>query len=324
MRSLGIDTSNYTCSAAIYEEETGKVWQVKIPLPVKEGEIGLRQSQALFEHVVKMGEALEELFKKTAPSFDSIGVSSKPRQKEGSYMPCFLAGVMAAKSISVAAGKPLSCFSHQEGHIAAALVGANAQSLLERKEEFFAFHISGGTTDCLLVAPSESGLFSIKPISTSLDLKAGQVIDRIGASLGLKFPSGRHLEKLALNVSFDECKNELKHLHKSAPVKEGNCSLSGLENICKRLQQQNIPESMIARYIFLYLQNTIEKMLLFAFKKFGEKPVLFSGGVSSNLFLKDYFSHKHSGFFAPTEYSSDNAVGVAFLSCLKERFHAEI
>ena len=104
-------------------------------------------------------------------------------------------GISVARSLANAMDIPLYSFSHQDGHIAAALYSANQLNLINK--DFLAFHISGGTSQALLVKPSEN-YFTTEKISDSLDLKAGQAIDRVGIMLGLSFPCGPELEKLAL------------------------------------------------------------------------------------------------------------------------------
>lgn len=160
MRFLGIDTSNYTTSAALLDDKTGTVTQKKMLLPVKPGEKGLRQSDAVFHHTVQLPQVLTELFSENPGAPDCVGVSIFPRREKGSYMPCFLVGKAAAEAISVSENKPLRTFSHQEGHIVAALFSAKRLDLL--KETFLAFHVSGGTTEALLVTPNDTNLFSVR------------------------------------------------------------------------------------------------------------------------------------------------------------------
>ena len=121
---LGIDTSNYTTSAAIFDEEKCEIIQQKKLLPVKEGELGLRQSDAVFAHVKQLGDIVEELFSEEKYNITAVGVSTRPRDIEGSYMPCFLVGDMVTKTVSSVLGVPRYEFSHQQGHIAAALFSA--------------------------------------------------------------------------------------------------------------------------------------------------------------------------------------------------------
>ena len=121
MLCLGIDTSNYTSSAALFDSESGEIIQSRQLLPVKEGELGLRQSDAVFQHILLLPEMIKNVFSESSKKIDRIGVSVSPRDEKGSYMPCFNTGKAIAESIAAVNGVPLFHFSHQAGHIAAAL-----------------------------------------------------------------------------------------------------------------------------------------------------------------------------------------------------------
>lgn len=193
---LGIDTSNYTTSTALYDSKTGEMVQQKKLLPVKEGQLGLRQSDAVFHHTAQLHTLIEELLKDVDTSkIAAIAASSRPRPVDGSYMPCFTVGENTAKILSSAMKIPLYTFSHQEGHISAALFGSQRTDLFDK--QFIAFHVSGGTTEAVFAKGFGTG-FSVKLAAHTLDLNAGQAIDRTGLMLGLKFPCGPQLEQLAL------------------------------------------------------------------------------------------------------------------------------
>ena len=156
-RILGIDTSNYTTSAALYDTESGEIFQSKMLLPVKPGEKGIRQSDAVFHHTAQLPQVISSLKEKCGgfTQICAIGVSTRPRSVEGSYMPCFTVGTGTAHVLSEILGVPLLKFSHQEGHIAAALFSSGRTDLLNGR--FIAFHVSGGTTEALLVNGSGKG-----------------------------------------------------------------------------------------------------------------------------------------------------------------------
>ena len=198
MICLGIDTSNYTTSAALYDSEKGTERSVRRLLRVKEGEIGLRQSEALFAHVRHLGTMLPEAaesLRERGCEIAAAGVSSRPRSVPGSYMPCFLAGVLAARSFATGCGIPLFEFSHQQGHVAAALFTSEAQGREDTKSgRFIAFHVSGGTTEVLSVK-MENGIPDISLIGGTADLNAGQAVDRVGVAAGFGFPCGPAMEK---------------------------------------------------------------------------------------------------------------------------------
>ena len=309
MVTLGIDTSNYATSVALYDVETETVIaERKAFLPIKKGALGLRQSDAVFEHVRQIPLILEELAKNEAfYKVDAIGVTVKPRSSTNSYMPCFLAGKMMASTIALQARKPLFEFSHQEGHMAAALFGAKKLDLWDK--QFFAFHVSGGTTDLILA----NGICDIKEIGTSEDLYAGQAIDRLGQLLGLPFPSGEYISNMA---ELSTAEIEIKRRKPSFTV-----SFSGLENqFRKKLQDNEIPED-VCKYTLLYIAEALSKMLDVARNKYGNLPVIAAGGVMSSKTIAEYLILKHENiYFAPAKLSSDNAVGIAILAAKGKQY----
>ena len=307
MLTLGIDTSNYTTSCALYDSESGEVVQKKLLLPVKEGEKGLRQSDAVFHHTARLWPLIEELFAEKRVVPDAIGVSEKPRDAEGSYMPCFLVGVNAARCVAAAADKPVYGFSHQAGHIMAALYSADKPEL--SKEKFIAFHVSGGTTEMLLVSPDDERAFDIEIIGETLDLNGGQAVDRAGVMLGLRFPCGKELEKLALKSD--------KTFNPKICVKDGNCSLSGLENQCASMFRKGESSEDISRFCLDFIGKTVEKMTEFALGKYGNLPVVYAGGVMSNSIIRSRIESRFNAVFAKPEFSCDNAAGTAVLAAMK-------
>lgn len=309
MRFLGIDTSNYTTSAAIFDSDAEKVIQKKMMLPVKPGEKGLRQSDAVFHHTVQLPQVLTGLFSVAPGTPDFVGASIFPRREEGSYMPCFLVGKAAAEAISVSQNMPLQTFSHQEGHIAAALFSAKRLDLL--KKTFLAFHVSGGTTEALLVTPSEEDLFSVRIVGQSLDLKAGQLIDRTGVMLSLPFPCGKDLETLS--------EQSTKSYSVKPTMKGTNCCLSGVENQCQAMFRNGESPADIAKFCICSVLAALSEMVAVLRKTYGDLPVLFSGGVSSNKLLKKTLSERFDAIFAEPAFSADNAAGIAVLTALKQK-----
>lgn len=307
MRYLGIDTSNYTTSAALYDSETKTVVQKKMLLPVKSGQKGLRQSDAVFHHTVQLPQILQNLFSESKGSVDGVGVSVFPRREEGSYMPCFLAGKSAAHAVSAASGIPCREFSHQEGHIVAALYSAKQLKLLQKP--FLAFHISGGTTEGLLVQPDADRLFTVQCVARSLDLKAGQLIDRVGVLLGLQFPCGKELEKLS--------EKSTQRFHLRPTLKGADCCLSGLENQCQKMLADGINAEEVARFCISGVLSALIGMTDALQLQYPSLPILFSGGVASNRMLRSVLSKQYNAFFAEPEFSADNAAGIAILTALQ-------
>ncbi|MGN1305167.1 MAG: peptidase M22 [Oscillospiraceae bacterium] len=306
---LGLDTSNYTTSAALVSTDTMEAMQYKKLLPVKEGELGLRQSDAVFHHTKQLPEMVSKLFENMQIMPDAVGVSVRPRNIEGSYMPCFLCGEGLAESLGAVNKIPVHKTSHQIGHILAALFSSNKLDLLN--ERFIAFHVSGGTTDCLLVTPNKESVFDITEIGSSLDIKAGQAIDRAGLMLGLKFPCGKELEKLA---------SESDKKYKPKPtLKNGDCCLSGLENKCRKMLEDGEKKEDIANYCLSFIFSTIYAMTEFALESCGNIPIVYAGGVMSDKLIRDKLLQKYNAFFAEPDFSCDNAVGTAVFAAIKEK-----
>jgi len=303
---LGIDTSNYTTSASVFLED-GTYYSSKIPLCVKPREKGVRQSDAVFMHIKNLPIVLDKLFEQISSdsksiALSAIGVSSRPRPIDGSYMPCFLSGVASARSISVCNNIPCYEFSHQEGHIRAALLGAN----IEIPEHFYSFHLSGGTCELLDVNRTDFG-FTESIISESADITLGQLVDRTGVMLGLQFPCGAELETIA---------EKSEKAYKIKLTGDKHINLSGFENKVSKMIESKENCEDIARYVFSVIFAAVTRML--ENRTDCDLPVVFAGGVSGSKILKKELSKMKNAFFAPPELSSDNAVGIALLT--KEKF----
>ena len=299
--SVGIDTSNYTTSAARYDGER-VLENRKLLLPVKPGEKGLRQSDAVFHHVKQLPQVLEPILEMGPAGV--VGVSITPRSEMGSYMPCFLVGKGFARTLGAAWGVGVKFFSHQQGHIAAALYSAGKLELLDRK--FLAFHVSGGTTEALLVRPDPQGMPEVELAAQSLDLKAGQAVDRVGVMLGMGFPCGPELERAAL--AWD------RPVKARAYMKGRDCSLSGVENQCRKLWEEGHPREEVARTCLEMVLAALDAMCAGLLEDFGPLPVVFSGGVCSNSILRERLTEKYGGAFAAPEFSADNGAGAAILA----------
>ena len=305
---LGIDTSNYTTSAALYDPDSGRLVSRRRLLPVGDGERGLRQSDALFHHIKQLPDVLEAAFGDFGECrVQAVGVSSRPRDVEGSYMPAFLAGCAVADGIGLAGGVACHRFSHQAGHVAAALLSAKRTDLFSRP--FLAFHVSGGTTEALLVEPDDDRILSCRAVAGSLDLKAGQAVDRVGVMLGLGFPAGPKMDELAVKS---------QETFRVRPSMKGrDCSLSGVENECRKLFLQGRPAEDIARYCLEKISVSLQAMADGLREDYPGLPMVFAGGVMSNSLLSARFSKRYDGIFAPAQFSSDNAAGIALLAAVR-------
>ena len=307
---LGVDTSNYTTSVSCVSTE-GIVFERRTMLSVPLGERGLRQSDAVFQHVRNLPKLIEPMMQEIdRGAVRAVAVSSKPTAAEESYMPVFLAGKLAAVAIASSLGVPLYETTHQAGHIRAALLG---QETLMSESPFLAMHLSGGTTDLLLVRRENGLLGEITHIGGCEDLHAGQFVDRVGVRLGLPFPSGVSLEALAREATDHSIKLP-------SSVKGLNCSFSGQESQCQRLIEGGADKSAVAYALYDCMARTFGKLLTNAFAETGCKTALLSGGVSGSLLLRELLQQRlqHKLFYAQSRLSSDNAVGTALLA--RDRF----
>lgn len=304
---LGIDTSNYTTSVALIYDNGELIANVKRPLYVNEGERGLRQSDAVFSHTKNIPSVMQEIKEALCGRVPSaIGVSTRPRNVDGSYMPCFLSGVAVAESISAILEIPLYRFSHQCGHVMAALYSSNSESLIDSR--FAAFHVSGGTTELLLVNGGKTG-FNAQLVGGSKDLNAGQVIDRVGVYLGMPFPAGPHLEKSALAFSG-------KIPSKKVSVTGTYANLSGLENMAQKLYEEKGDVALTSAFVFEYIGNSLVGICDNFIQNHGSMPIVFAGGVMCNSIIKSKLASHYDARFAEPLLSADNAVGIAELTRL--------
>ena len=234
----------------------------------------------------------------------AVGVSVRPRDAKDSYMPCFLAGRAAAGAFAAAKGLPIYEFSHQNGHIMAALYSSGRlEELLDKP--FIAFHVSGGTTEVLHVLPEKVG-FSVELIGETDDINAGQLIDRVGVAMGLSFPCGKELESLA--AEYDG-----KIASRRVTVRDCRCSLSGAENMALKIYEETKNKNETAAFTFDFICRTLVAMTEDAMKKCGELPVLYAGGVMSNRIMRPTLKSKFDASFSEPAFSADNAAGIALL-----------
>ena len=302
MPVLGLDTSNYTTSAAVFDGQNG--WNEGRLLEVRPGELGLRQSDALFQHVKRLPELFFRLEQADLlQNIEAVGASTRPRAVEGSYMPCFLAGASQGQSLAHTLGVPFFAHSHQQGHLAAAAWSAGRLDLLDRP--FLAWHLSGGTTELLRVEPDGTSVRA-EIVGGTSDISAGQLIDRTGVLLGLQFPAGKALD--ALYDQADAC------LDYRVKLRELSFSLSGMENKVKQLAAAGEKPANIARFTLDTVIGVVLRATREAQSRWPGLPVLCSGGVASNRQLRGALEQSCQAIFAQPQYATDNAMGAAILT----------
>lgn len=320
---LGIDTSCYTTSVAVVENDSRPVLDLRRLLPVEPGKCGLRQSEALFCHIKALPELVEEALagvRERGGRIDAVCVSAAPRPVGGSYMPVFLAGQQLARGIAAALNVPLFATSHQEGHIAAALWSRD----LQLQQEHIAVHLSGGTSELLAVQARDGG-YEVRLIGGA-DLAAGQFIDRVGVALGLQFPAGAALDQLAA-----ECPQP--DLLLTPSVRGTAISFSGPVSAAQRAIEAGHDRAEVAAATMRCVAASLQKALTNAVAagEGGADPVIvLAGGVAGSQRLREFFRKKPvrgaKVYFADPRYSGDNAMGVALIGLKKygaRRYQAE-
>lgn len=301
MGVIGFDTSNYTTSIAYFDGTDGL--NCSKLLPVKLGQLGLRQSDAVFHHTNSLPELSDRLFSSLGNvSIEAVGVSTRPRAVDGSYMPCFLVGISHARLLANAFGVPLVECSHQQGHVAASLWSSGHMELMD--EPHLAWHLSGGTTELLLVEPEGRNVKCTR-IGGTTDISAGQLIDRTGQLLGLPFPAGKHLDECSTKAAGEEtfC----------AKCSASEFSLSGVQNKVQKFYDTHKDAAETAAYALRCVCAAVHKATVQANAAYPGLKTVFSGGVASNSMLREAMSDLDC-VFCPPQYSTDNAMGVAVLT----------
>lgn len=311
---VGIDTSNYTTSIGVIDEENNIILDLRKPLVVKENNRGLRQQEAVFQHLNNFPILIDEMARSIdLNKIDTIAVSTRPRSLDDSYMPVFILGKNQAFILSKVLNKNYKEFSHQEGHVGAGIL----DNYMDPNEEFLSFHISGGTSEIIYVESNKDNL-NIKLLGGSLDISMGQLIDRIGVYLGYKFPCGKELDLVSRNG---------KIIDLNIPISIKNelwSNLSGLENyFIKLIDSNKYSREDIIITLFHVLSIILEKLIKKALERYKLKKILITGGVSSNSYIRDYLLNSKamedvSCIFPKPQLCTDNGIGIAYLGKFKK------
>lgn len=364
---LGIDTSCYTTSVAIMDEAGALLGEARQILSVRPGRCGLQQSEMVFQHTRNLPRLMEEavgqvigcvktgagsaangvtvaeeastasasgLAGLAAAGYElaAIGVSGYPRPLEGSYMPAFLTGLSVARSVAAVTGAQLEVISHQENHLEAGLWSAGGPDV----DRFLLLHASGGTTDVLLAERQQNGRYRITEVGGSMDLHAGQFVDRIGVALGLQFPTGPALEVLAekalartAEVSASVSEQSVASVSEAgagaAPkvelpvsVRKLQVSLSGPCTAALRKLEAGAEPAALALGVEHALAETFARVLRNGAQEYRVRDVLLVGGVGSNNYIRQHVERKLAKLRYPVRlwvpegrFSCDNATGCA-------------
>ncbi len=294
---ISFDTSNYTTSIAVLDADKIEVDYRRF-IKVKQGERGIRQSDAFFQHIQNLNDFIANDFEKYRDEITVVGVSTRPRPVENSYMPVFTAGKTVATCLAKAMALPLVETSHQEGHLYSALYKQSMPA------DFLFFHISGGTTE-IHKASEKNGLYHLELIAETGDINFGQLIDRIGVKTGLSFPAGALMDKARVELN-----EEIKSPKFKAQKK---FNLSGYENHFTKLYENGLVKGQLYQLLFEIIAKIMVDLVAFASEQTGIKSVLIAGGVAENSLIKQKLrlASAYDIKFAASDLARDNAIGVA-------------
>ena len=297
--AIAFDTSCYTTSFSLVSD--GKVKRdARRMLDVPLGGRGLRQSEAVFQHIRNYEPLFSDYIPNEAP-IRAVGYSAKPCPREDSYMPVFCVGQSFALSAASLIGVPAYALTHQHGHIYSGFFGNNIAD-----GSLAALHVSGGTLDILRVEIAQGIVTAIVPLGGTADLTCGQLIDRVGVAAGLKFPSGAEMEQLYTPEGV-----------KLAVHVEGlRTNLSGAETQAGRLLASGIDAARVCSGAIDCAAETLEMLVRNTAKQTGLIRFLFTGGVMCNTVIRQKLKAAcenlgTEAIFTQKEYCGDNACGLA-------------
>ena len=261
------------------------------------------------KHIEKINQVIEEALKEaevTLDDIDAIGVTYGP-----GLVGALLVGVAEAKAIAYAAGKPLVGVHHIEGHIAA--------NFIEHKElepPFFSLVVSGGHTH--LVRVKDYGKFDI--IGRTRDDAAGEAFDKVARAIGLGYPGGPKIDKVAKEGNPDAIAFPRANVE-DAPY---DFSFSGLKsavlnyiNGCK-MKGEEYNQADIAASFQKAVTDVLVAKAMHAVEEYKVDKFAIAGGVASNSALraamKEACEKRGVKFYYPSPiFCTDNAamIGVA-------------
>ncbi len=320
MRILAIESSCDETAAAIIEDGR-KIISSVINTQVAEhglygGVVPEIASRRHTENIVSVVEKALSDAEMSIDEVDYIAVTAAP-----GLIGALLVGVNFAKGLSLATGKKLIPVHHLKGHIA-----ANYLAHQELKPPFLCLVVSGGHSHIVEV----SDYTKFKILGKTRDDAAGEAFDKAARAMGLPYPGGVHLDKMAKD-------GDPKAFKLPKPRVEGSpfdMSFSGLKtavvNILHNAQQRgeeiNIPD-LCASYQGVICHALVDRLMLAA-KEGGYKTIVAAGGVSANSGLRALLEReckrRHLELFVPPlELCGDNAAMIgsqAYYEALEEHF----
>ncbi len=301
---LGLDTSAYTTSLAVVNQQEHLLVDRRIPLTVQKGNLGLRQSEAVFLHLKNLTVLWEDPYSLGKHGeLVAIAASNQPRPVQGSYMPVFKVSEACGSFLAQTMGLNFLASSHQEGHIMAGLWSAGLA-----KGYYLIVQLSGGTTELVESEEISPGLLETRLVGQGSDLNAGQFIDRLGSLMGISFPAGPKLENLAKGGRDNVIKLPVA-------VKNSTISFSGPASSAERALQKGFRKEDLARAIEVCIADSLLRAIYNLDDSLKDYDgILFVGGVAANQYIRERLGKKIGPakvYFPRSHFASDNAVGLA-------------
>ncbi len=307
MLVLGIETSCDETGIALYDSKKGLLADElfsQTNIHLKYG--GVVPELASRDHANRVLPLLQNLLDKTRRSLDDIDLvayTAGPGLKG-----CLLVGSTFARTLSYAIDKPIISVNHIEAHLLAPFMEYS-----ELKFPFFGLLISGGHT--MIVDAKNIGEYEI--MGETLDDAVGEAFDKSAKLMGLNYPGGPLIEKLAkegINGSYKFPRPILT---------QANCdfSFSGLKTHIMLTWRRSNKTDQVRKNISLELQNSVTDCLIrklkFAHQKKGYNTIIISGGVSANQFIREKItkfaeSINVKAYYPTKKYCTDNGAMIAY------------
>nr|WP_086939747.1 tRNA (adenosine(37)-N6)-threonylcarbamoyltransferase complex transferase subunit TsaD [Thaumasiovibrio occultus] len=307
MRILGIETSCDETGVAIYDDENGLLaHQLYSQVKLHADYGGVVPELASRDHVKKTIPLIKAALKEanlTQQDIDGVAFTAGP-----GLVGALLVGATIGRSLAYAWNVPAVPVHHMEGHLLAPMLEEKAPAF-----PFVALLVSGGHT--LLVDVKGMGDYTI--LGESIDDAAGEAFDKTAKLMGLDYPGGPRLAKLAENgvagrFTFPRPMTDRPGL---------DMSFSGLKTFAANtIRANDDDEQTRADIAFAFQQAVVDTLAIKckrALKETGHKRLVIAGGVSANVYLREQLAEMMSAmhgevFYPRNEFCTDNGAMIAY------------
>lgn len=303
---LGLETSCDETGLALFDSEHGLLGQVlysQIKLHAEYG--GVVPELASRDHVRKLIPLLNQLLLQAHVSKQQIDAVAYTRGP--GLMGALMTGALFGRSLAFALNKPAIGVHHMEGHLLAPLLSETPPEF-----PFVALLVSGGHTQLM----AAYGIGEYEMLGESIDDAAGEAFDKVAKMMGLPYPGGPSIAKLAETGNPTAFDFPRPMLHKDLVF-----SFSGLKTAVsvqlKKLDGQHVQYPDVAASFQQAVVDTLVKKSVKALKQTGLKRLVIAGGVSANLKLreqleKELIKIKSTVYYAEPALCTDNGAMIAF------------